>query len=455
MIAHDFKLTAAQDAANELLGGQAQHIMLFGGSRSGKTFLQVRAIVVRALAASKSRHAILRFTFASVKNAVIFDTFPKVMELCFPSMPYSLSKQDWFAEFPNGSQIWFGGLDDKERTEKILGQEFATIMLNECSQIPKSSRDIAVTRLAQKIYIDNTQILLRLKMYYDENPPTKGHWTYKLFIQKRDPETKGYLQDANNYASMQINPESNIANLPPGYIDTLKGLSQRLQRRFLRGEFADDNPDALFREELIDRWRVIDGTLLPDMQRIVIAVDPSGASGAELETNDSIGIVVAGLGTDGNGYVLEDLTCKVAPALWGKIVVNAYTRYDADMVVGEANFGGAMVHHVVQSAAKELERGTIPYKSVTASRGKVVRAEPISSLYEFGKVRHVGVFNDLEDELCGFSTKGYMGEGSPNRADADVWAISELFPGIATPRKAVSQPERLRSMLEQPHGWSA
>ena len=118
-----FKLTSAQEAAQRVMASQATHIMLYGGSRSGKTFLTVRAICVRALKAPGSRHAILRFRFNAVKASIIHDTFPKVLQLCFPGVEVELNKTDWFATFPNGSQIWFGGLDDKERTEKILGQE--------------------------------------------------------------------------------------------------------------------------------------------------------------------------------------------------------------------------------------------------------------------------------------------------------------------------------------------
>jgi phage terminase large subunit-like protein len=134
---------------------------------------------------------------------------------------------------------------------------------------------------------------------------------------------------------------------------------------------------------------------------------------------------VAALGTDGNAYLLEDCTVKAGPATWGRVVADAYDRHSADAVVGEANFGGDMVRHVVQTA-----RPRTPYKPVTASRGKAVRAEPVSALYEQGKVRHVGLFPELEEELGGFSTVGYVGNGSPNRADAAVWAISELFPHL-------------------------
>ena len=116
--------------------------MLFGGSRSGKTFLLTRNVVMRALKAPQSRHAILRFPLQRYQSVDCDGHLPKVMSICFPGVNYTPSKTDWFAELENGSQIWFGGLDDKERTEKILGMEFATIYLNECSQIPQGSRTL-------------------------------------------------------------------------------------------------------------------------------------------------------------------------------------------------------------------------------------------------------------------------------------------------------------------------
>ena len=198
--------------------------MLFGGSRSGKTFLLVRNVVMRALKAPKSRHAIFRFRFNHVKSSVVQDTFPKVMELAFPGVSWELNKTDWYVELPNGSQVWFAGLDDKERTEKILGQEYATIYLNECSQIPYGSVGIAITRLAQRVtqQVDGLDDKpLKPRMYYDCNPPSKAHWSYQVFVMKRDPETKQNLPKPDDYASFQINPQDNAANLSDGYLDTL------------------------------------------------------------------------------------------------------------------------------------------------------------------------------------------------------------------------------------------
>lgn len=426
------KLTARQTQAQEVLAGDATHIMLFGGSRSGKTFLLVRNVCMRALKAPNSRHAILRFRFNAVKASVVMDTFPKVMRLAFPGVNYRVDKSDWYAEFENGSQIWFGGLDDKERTEKILGMEFATIYLNESSQIPQSSRDLAVTRLAQQV----DQVIqgrepsrLRPRMYYDCNPPSKSHWTYKIFVEKVDPETKLPLKHPQDYAFFQINPQDNAENVSKDYLATLEGLSARLQKRFLKGEFADATPNALFHDEDIDKWRVMDGNV-PEFVRVVVGVDPSGADDADNADNDAIGICVGGLGVDGNAYLLEDCTVKAGPATWARVATDAFDRNEADVIVGEQNFGGAMVKTTIQTA-----RPRTPYKSVTAARGKAVRAEPFSALYEQGKVRHVGRFNELEDELTSFSTYGYMGDNSPNRADAWIWVLAELFGGIVAPKE--------------------
>jgi len=427
------KFTAKQQEARGILSSLATYIMLFGGSRSGKTFLLVRTVCMRAIKAPGSRHAILRFRFNAIKASIIFDTFPKVMSLCFPGVPYELSKTDWFARLPNGAEIWFGGLDDKERTEKILGMEFVTIYLNECSQIPWGSVGIAITRLAQSVMQAVEGIepkVLKPRMLFDCNPPPKSHWTYRLFVEKRDPDTKKALAQPEDYASMQMNPEDNLENLPSGYLDTLKSLGARLQKRFLKGEFADATPNQLFHEEDIDKWRVLDG-VVPDFVRVVVSVDPSGSGDVDNADNDAIGICVVGLGTDGNAYLLEDCTVKAGPATWSKVATSAYDRHAADVVVGEINYGGAMVQHTIQTA-----RPRTPYKSVTATRGKAVRAEPISALYEAGKVRHVGDFMELEDELSAFSTVGYLGEKSPNRADSLIWALTELFPGIVKERKA-------------------
>lgn len=426
-----FAFTQKQLEAQAVLAGGATHNMLYGGSRSGKTFLHVRNIVLRALKAPGSHHCILRFRFNHLKASVILGTFPKVMKLCFPGVKYTLSKTDWYVTFPNQSELWFGGLDDKERVEKILGQEYSTMLFNEASQIPRASRDTAITRLAElaetiTVGSDGEEMvgLLKPRAFYDCNPTNKNHWTYREFIKKEDPETRQPLPDATDYAYFKMNPEDNKVNLTEGYLKTLGNLNVRMRKRFRDGDFADATPNALFTDEHIDKWRVLTGKL-PDMQRIVVGVDPSGADDVLNTDADAIGIVVGGLGIDGNAYLLDDCTVKAGPKIWSSIVASAFDRHEADLVVAEVNYGGAMVKHTVLTA-----RPRTPVKMISATRGKHIRAEPFSALYEDGKIRHVGVFQDLEDELTSFSTAGYTGPNSPNRADAWIWVLSELFPGL-------------------------
>tara|TARA_R110000744_G_C19371646_1_gene562765 strand:- start:4170 stop:5501 length:1332 start_codon:yes stop_codon:yes gene_type:complete len=420
-----FNFTEKQIEARSMIASMLQYIMLFGGSRSGKTFLAVYAVVVRALKSNGSRHAIMRFRFNAVKTAIIYDTFPKVMKLCFPGVEYKLNKTDWFITFGNESEIWFGGLDDKERTEKILGQEYATIYLNECSQISWASVGLVITRLAQNC-MQNDGVPLALRMLFDCNPPDKNHWTYKIFTQMQDPDTKKPVINQHLYGSIQMNPAHNLENLPASYITTLEGLPAHLRKRFLEGNFKDANPNALFSDVAMDKWRVDDPADVPPLVRVVVGVDPSGADDEnDNEENDAIGIYVAGLGNDGKVYMLEDCTVKAGPTVWGKMAVSAYHRHAADSIVGEQNFGGGMVKFVIQTADKDVN-----YKIVNASRGKVQRAEPFSPLFEDGRVRIVGRQNELEEELGGFSTNGYTGAKSPNVADAAIWCLAELFPAV-------------------------
>lgn len=423
----EFKLTVKQNQAIELFSGDALHILLYGGSRSTKTFTAVRTIVKRALGAPNSRHAIVRFRLNHVKQSIVYDTFPKVMLLCFPGTVYVLNKSDWFVEFPNKSQIWFGGLDDKERTDKVLGNEYVTIFLNEVSQISYGSYLTLITRLAQQCYyVQNGQKhLMRQKMYLDENPPSMGHWTYRLFIEGKEPLSRSFIKNPEDYASLKMNPSDNSENLSDIYLKTLENLPKRKKKRFWEGLFSDETENSLWTSEILEKSCVNELPKGVDLVRIVVSVDPSGASDDENETNDDIGIGVAGLGTDGIGYVLEDLTINAGPAKWGKVVASAYERHNADRVIGESNFGGAMVEFVVRTANPDIS-----YKSVSASRGKTIRAEPVSALHETGKIKLLGSFPDLEDELLSFTTTGYTGVRSPNRADWFVWAFTELFPGM-------------------------
>ena len=409
-----FALTAAQAAATRLLAGPARHILLRGGSRSGKSFTLARAVLVRAIKAPGSSHAVLRFRFVHLKDSLIGDTFPKVLRLCFPGVRYDISRSDWVLTLPNGSRLLFGGLDDQDRTEKILGQEHSTLWLNECSQISYGARNKAVTRLAQNAG-------LRLKAYYDCNPPTVAHWTYRLFEQRVEPLSGGALAQPDLYAAFAMNPADNGANLPQGYLDELSSLPERDRQRFLEGRYAAAVSGALWTPALLERARM-GAERLPDLARVVVAVDPSGCAGPEDLRSDEIGIVVAGRDGAGLFYLLEDASGRFSPEGWASAALALYDRLRADRIVAERNFGGSMVEHTIRAL-----RPNAPVRLVLASRAKAQRAEPIAALYEQGRVRHAGRFPELEAQLGAFSGAGYQGPRSPDRADAAIWALTDLL----------------------------
>ena len=213
----------------------------------------------------------------------------------------------------------------------------------------------------------------------------------------------------------------NRVNLAQTFFDNIidKYEGTRLGRQELLAELLTDVPNALWQRDNLDKLRV---SKAPELTRIVVAVDPAAKS---VEGSDETGIIVAGIGHDKHGYLLDDLSGKYQPNDWAKKVVWAYKHYRADRIIAEINNGGEMVEATIRTVDK-----TVPYKAVHATRGKVIRAEPIAALDEQGKIHHVGSFPVLEDQLCEFTldfdrkVAGY----SPDRLDARVWAFTELMP---------------------------
>ena len=206
----------------------------------------------------------------------------------------------------------------------------------------------------------------------------------------------------------------NRENLADAFFNAIIGKYEgtRLGRQELNAEILDDNPNALWNRRNIEANRV---TKAPDLKRLVVGVDPNASN---TENSDEIGIIVAGIDNEGIGYVLEDLSMLGSPNEWGTTAITGYYKYKADRIVAEINQGGNMVEFVLRSIDKN-----IAYKGVHASKGKYTRAEPISALYEQNKVKHVGTFPKLEDEMCEWEP----GMDSPNRMDALVWALTELM----------------------------
>jgi phage terminase large subunit-like protein len=221
----------------------------------------------------------------------------------------------------------------------------------------------------------------------------------------------------------------NRDNLAGAFFDDIirKYEGTRLGRQELNAEILDDTPGALWTRDLIRLNRAV-----PDLARVVVAVDPSGGDEPE---NDEVGIVAAGRGKDQRGYILADASARYSPDGWARRAVALFDELHGDRIVAEANFGGAMVESTLRTVRRDL-----PITLVHASRGKAIRAEPIAALYEQHKVDHADVFPALEDELCTWTP---LDKRSPNRLDALVWAMTDLFRRQGEPSMAFQDGVRI------------
>jgi phage terminase large subunit-like protein len=221
---------------------------------------------------------------------------------------------------------------------------------------------------------------------------------------------------------------ANRANLAPGYFEDIIApyVGTRLGRQEIDGELLEDTPGALWNLSRLDALRVSQGPCAAGSherapwKRVVVAVDPAVSCG---EDSDETGIIVAAQGADDHYYVLADSSGRHPSTRWGALVISLYRQYQADRVVAEANNGGDLVKELLRTFDRAL-----PVRLVHASRGKYVRAEPVSALYDQGRVHHVGTFAALEDQMAGFTPDlDRDTQGSPDRVDALVWAITELM----------------------------
>ena len=200
-------------------------------------------------------------------------------------------------------------------------------------------------------------------------------------------------------------------------------------RHIWLGDYEPAAIGAIWDRATINQYRIDDR---PELERILVSVDPAVSN---TEHSDDHGIIVGGMGPDQRGYVLEDCSRSGTPMDWARRAIAAYHEHNADAIVIEVNQGGDMVKQTLNSVQPGL-----PIIEVRATRGKHVRAEPISSLYQQGRISHVGSFPKLENEMCQMTTDGYQGQGSPDHVDAMVWLFTELFPSIITPQAKAWKP---------------
>lgn len=246
---------------------------------------------------------------------------------------------------------------------------------------------------------------------------------------KPTPLVRELLDDPGTHVTRGTTYD-NRGNLAPTFFSEIVRAYEgtRIGRQELNGEVLLDNPRALWTRSRIDELRrpaLTDGNraeFLASLRRIVVAIDPAVTAN---EHSDETGIVVAGISKDDHFYVLADLSLSASPDTWARTAVQAYRTWDADRIVAETNNGGDMVEAVIRSVDR-----SVAYRKVTATRGKVIRAEPIAALYEQGRAHHVGAFERLEDQMIEFDPT-IAHSHSPDRMDALVWAGTELFGNVA------------------------
>ncbi|MGB0412331.1 MAG: phage terminase large subunit [Pikeienuella sp.] len=414
-----------QRALDELLTQGFRSNLLYGGSRSGKSFLLTACDQDRALLAPGSRHLIVRKEQSAARVSIGRDTFPKAWALRYPEAPMPRwYDKDGLWVFPNESEIWLGGLNDDKAVEKMLGREYATIHGEEISEWPYHWYTLLRSRLAQVVKTIEGKDLTQ-RFYGSLNPTTRMHWTYRLWLEGIDPQDETPV-DRKQYGHHVINPYDNQENLSGDYLADLESLPERQRKRFLLGEYISDDENALWRREYFKRSVLKENGDYPvEMRRIVVAIDPAISNEAG---SDETGIVAMGTGADGYGYVLADESGKYRPEEWARRAISVFRSLNADRIIGEVNQGGDMIEATLRAIDP-----SVPYSGVRATKGKATRAEPVAALYEQGRIFHIGEYRDLEDQMCSMTTDfDRKAQGwSPDRVDALVWAATELFPTLA------------------------
>ncbi len=296
--------------------------------------------------------------------------------------------------WPNGNRAT---LFNATEPDQLRGPQFHAAWLDE---------------LAKWRYAQETWDMLQFGLRLGDHPLTVVTTTPKPIPLLRE------LLASNDTHVTRGSTYDNRSNLARTFFNKIitRYEGSRLGRQELDGEMLEEVENSFWPPSSFSYTKVIPR----DLNRIIVSIDPSGVADEDTGANE-VGIIVAASHGD-RATVINDLTVEAGPATWGRIAVEAYHRYEADAIIAETNFGGAMVEHVIRSIDP-----TVKFVSVSASRGKVIRAEPVATLYEQHRVDHLGQFALLEDQLRHFTPSGYLGDGSPDRADALVWAITYLL----------------------------
>ncbi|MEB3270008.1 MAG: phage terminase large subunit, partial [Leptolyngbya sp.] len=388
-----------------------RYAMVTGGRGSGKSYAVTLALAMM-LREPGYRILFTRYTLTAAKDSIIPEFLEKVDILgCASEFEAS---QNSVVNTVSGSEILFRGIKTSSgnQTAKLKSLQGINVwVLDEAEELDDEE---TFDRIDLSIRDRRQPNLVLLVM----NPPHKAHWLYGRFFAGLGQEFCGQ-RDGVTYIHSTY--EDNRRNLPETFVSLAAKLRDSNPTRYnhiWRGHWADQAAGALWTWDMIDRYRHRVGAL-PAFRRVVVAIDPAVTSS---DDSDETGIVCAAADLTGGYYVLSDLTKRATPHDWATTAIGEYRRRQADRIVAETNNGGDMVEATIRNVD-----GAVSYQKVTASRGKMVRAEPVAALYEQGLVHHVGSFPALETEMMTYT--GASTQDSPNRMDALVWALSALMDG--------------------------
>lgn len=398
----------------------------FGKTRAGAEWVRSKVCGSTPLAKGEARRVALVAETAADARDVLVEGDSGILAVCpndfRPTYEPSKRRLTW----PNGAVAH-------------------TYNAREPGQLRGPQHDLAwADELAKWRYADETWDMLQFGLRLGDNPQQIVTTTPRPIKIVRE------LMKDDTCVVTRGSTYDNAANLSAKFIKRVRAKYEgtRLGRQELYAHVLDDAPDALWQRANLDYFRRKESEL-PPMQRIVVAIDPAAKKNEMPEDGAATGIVAAGLGEDGRGYILEDGTLRASPNGWARRAVSLFDRFSADTLVGETNNGGEMVKEVVRSV-----RPGIPFIEVTASRGKWTRAEPVAALYEQGRISHVGAFAALEDEMVLFGPNGIV-DGTADRVDALVWALAQLFPQLIAVKQPEEEVDHIPQVITGAGGWMA
>ena len=372
--------------------------LILAGRGFGKTWTGAYDIVNYAMTHPNTISAVLAPTFGDLRR-VCFEGVSGINQL-IPIECYHNSKASGYNRSTSEIKLWNGS--------KIVGFSASEPDRLRGSQYHRAWCDELAAWRYPEAY-DQLQFGLRLGKNPQVVITTTPRPTPIIKELMKRAEDDVYVTQGSTFENKENLAQSALKQ----FVDRYEGT--RLGRQELYAEILDDFEGALWNYTMLEDCRVTKEHL-PEMTKIIVSIDPAVTANAN---SDETGIIVSALGEDERYYILEDKTGKYSPDEWGRVAIELFYRYNANMIVAEVNNGGDLVERLLRS----IERN-IPYKSVHATRGKMVRAEPISALYEQGRVYHLGTFPKLEEQMCSFT--GDNKGASPDRLDALVWGLTEL-----------------------------